>query len=74
MIEDSNRMCRWCGKRMMQEVDPYYFGRGTRVIHQCWSCDHAEEEIRRPRLTVVKGGSGAERLKRVRLGDAPHSA
>ena len=74
MIEDSPRRCKWCSKRMMQVPDPYYFGPGTRWIHQCWSCDHSEVEIRQPKLTVVQGGrSGADRLKRTRLGESDAS-
>jgi hypothetical protein len=70
MIEESERRCEWCSKRMMVEIDPYYFGPGTRWIHSCWSCDHAEVEFRRPALAVIQGGRGADRLKRLRLGDS----
>ena len=61
---------------MLKEEDPYYFGAGTRWTHQCWSCEYSEVEIEssRPALTVVQGGrSGADRLKRVRLGESDAS-
>jgi hypothetical protein len=68
MIEDSDRNCPRCGKRMMVEPDPNYLG--CRLVHSCWTCGWAEEELRRPSLTVVQGGrTGADRLRAVRLGD-----
>lgn len=68
LVEIGDRNCPRCGKRMMTEIDQNELGR-VRTIHECWHCDFREIELGRPRLTVVQGGqSGAERLKRVRLG------
>lgn len=77
LIEESDRRCPWDGKRMMVERGQDDESRSVRLlaVHVCWHCDYVErEEAWRPRLTVVQGGrSGADRLKRARLGESDAS-
>jgi C4-type Zn-finger protein len=73
-VEDSDRFCPRCGKRMMlelgqEDVAESFIG-WVLMTHSCWSCNYTEtdRQWRRPRLRVVGTPTAAERLKELRLG------
>jgi hypothetical protein len=72
MIEDSDRRCAHCGKRMMVDIGQRdMVGDGTvgevELVHECWSCGYVERDRawKRPRI-VVGGPTLAERLHKQR--------
>lgn len=74
MIEDSDRHCPHCSKRMMLDIGQRdTTGDDTagevEMIHHCWSCGYVERDRawKRPRIRVGDGLTLAERLHKQRL-------
>lgn len=73
IVEDSDRRCPHCSKKMMLEIGQNDVTGDDSVgwvqmIHYCWSCDYRErdDQWKRPRIKTGTGPTLAERLHKQR--------